>query len=377
MKRRKLISAMFLLSIFIVSTINIRAETELEHKPEDIEELSIIKIEDHDSYDKIIVDKNSDDADYKSIQKAVDGASDGSTIYVKEGSYSEIIHIDKKINLIGENKENTLINPESKKNSYAVKITAAGVKLSGFSISNDGPGLYTTGVKITASQTTIEDCNVFDTPVGIAVWSSNNIISNCTFWGCEDEGIVFLGSSTSECNNNLVTNCEFYNNCDGIELQYSSNNVISYCEFYDNTHAGIDAIGSSNNNNVISNCDLYDNEVFGIYLSRSSENQITQCMISNNQIMMSSSKNNTIDNCELESIYLRDTTLNIENCENLEESKIKTVNSVYEIYNKENVHAATISEKIENAKENYYSKFSSIFALLNLIRSRISNYLGM
>ena len=197
MKRRKLISVILLLSIFIVSTINVHAEAKLEHKPEDIEELSIIKDEDHDSYDKIIVDKNSDDADYKSIQKAVDGASAGSTIYVKEGTYSEIIHVYKKINLIGENKEKTFINPESKKNSYAVKITAAGVKLSGFGISNDGPGLYTTGVKITASQTTIEDCNVFNTPVGIAVWSSNNIISNCTFWGCEDEGIVFLGISIS------------------------------------------------------------------------------------------------------------------------------------------------------------------------------------
>ncbi len=270
----------------------------------------------------------------------------------------------------------TFINPESKKNSYAVKISVTGVKLSGFSISNDGPGLYTTGVKVTASQTTIGNCNIFDTPIGIAVWSSGNIISNCTFWGCEDEGIAFLGSSTSECKYNLVTYSEFYENCDGIELQYSSNNVISYCIFYDNTHAGIDVIGSSNNNNVISNCELYDNEAFGIYLSKSAENQITQCVISNNQIMMSSSKNNTIDSCELESIYLRDTTLNIENCESLEESKIKTVNSVYEIYNEENVHA-TISEKIENARENYYSKFSSIFALLNEIKSRISNYFSM
>ena len=91
---------------------------------------------------------------------------------------------------------------------------------------------------------------------------------------------------------------------------------------------------------------------------------------------MSSSKNNTIDSCELGSIYLRDTTLSIENCENFEESKIKTINSVYEIYNEVNVHA-TISEKIENAKEIYYSKFSSIFDLLNDIKSRISNYFGM
>ena len=93
--------------------------------------------------------------------------------------------------------------------------------------------------------------------------------------------------------------------------------------------------------------------------------------------MMSSSKDNTIDNCELESIYLRDTSVNIENCENFEESKIKAVNSVYEIDNEENAYAAAISEKVENAKEIYYNKFSSIFTLLNTIKSRIRNYLGM
>lgn len=373
MKRRKLISAMFLLSIFIVSTINIRAETKLEHEPEDIEELSIIKDEDHDSYDKIIVDKNSDDADYKSIQEAIYGTSSGSTIYVKEGSYSEIIHVYKKINLIGENKEKTFINPESKKNAYAVKITAAGVKLSGFSISNDGPGLYTTGVKIIASQTTIEDCNVFDTPVGIAVWSSNNIISNCSFWGCEDEGIVFLGSFTSECNDNLVTNCDFYNNCDGIELQYSSNNVISYCKFYDNTHAGIDAIGSSNNNNVISNCDLYDNEVFGIYLSRSSGNQIKACSIEKNQIMMYNVEDTLIEDSEVESMYLVNAKVTVKNCKNLAVSKVKAINSDYSINNAESVEN-TLEENHTGVKGFFFSNILNFIRLrLEIIKGRIFN----
>jgi parallel beta-helix repeat protein len=362
MKGRKWLGATILLSLFIVSAINVHAEDKLEKISEDIEELSIIKNEYYTSLSKIIVDKVSDDASYKSIQKAIDDALDGSTIFVKEGTYNEIVFIYKKINLIGENKEKTFICPESKKNGYAIAITAADVKISGFSVSNNGSGLYTTGIKIVVPNTTIEDCIVFDTPVGIAVWSSKNIISNCTFYDCNDEGIAFLGSSTSDCNNNMVTNCEFYDNCDGIELQYSSNNIISYCKFYDNIHAGIDAIGSSNNN-VISNCNLYDNDAFGIYLSRSSENQITQCMISNSQIMMSSSIDNTIDDCDLKSIYLRDATLKIENCENFEESKIKTVNSVYEIYNEENEENKPVSYKKENG--------FSLSTILDQIRFRL------
>jgi parallel beta-helix repeat protein len=374
MKGRKWIVALFLLSNFIILEMNIQAEGVLEHWPEE-EKLRGVKK--NDDFGRMIVDKNSDDSNYRSIQKAIDDAQSGSTIYVKSGTYSEILVINKKINLIGEDRNTTYINPESKKNGYAAKITANGVRLNGFSINNKGPGLYTMGIKISASQTEIEDCNIFNTPVGIAIWSSENIISNCEFWGCQDEGIAFLGSSISECNGNIITGCKFYDNCDGIELQYSSNNVISHCEFYDNSHAGIDAIGSSNNNNIISHCDLYDNDAFGIYLSRSSENQITQCKISNNQIMISSSKDNTVDNCELESIYLRDTTLNIENCEKIEESKIKTVNSVYEIDNEEDVNSVTVSEKVENGKETYYNKFSSFFTLLNLIKSYIRNYLGM
>ena len=343
--------------------MSISADGTLGHE----EEPDIIKNSNDDSADKIIVDKN-DDTHYKSIQKAIDHAQSGSTIYVKEGEYSEIVNINKKIHLIGEGRDKTLINPESQKNKYAVGIRAAGVKLSGFGITNKGPGLYTTGIRICSSQTEIEDCNIFDTPVGIAIWSSENTISNCEFWGCKDEGIVFLGSSSNECNNNVVTNCTFYDNCDGIELQYSSNNTISHCEFYDNTHAGIDAIGSSNNNNIISNCDIYDNEVFGIYISRSSGNQITNCSIYQNQIMISNSENTSIDECELEGIYLRDSAIIIKNCKSLDVSKIKTTNSNYTIYNEESVENKLDTNTKEDTiiNEDFF-----IFDILNLIKIRL------
>jgi len=241
------------------------------------------------------VDKNGG-ADYNSIQEAIDNAEDGFTIYVKSGTYSEIIEIKKQINLIGE--DDTLINPISKKNKYAVRLGASGVMLRGFSITNGAPGLYASGIRVTASGTQILDCKIYDNPVGIAIWTSDNIIDNCIFWNCKDEGIALLGSSYSDCNNNLITNSVFYDNCDGIELQYSSGNTISNCEFYDNTHTGIDAIASSNNNNKISNCEIYNNEVHGIYFSSSSDNQIIDCYLSGNEdgdiVENKNSKNNQI-----------------------------------------------------------------------------------
>ncbi|MCK4365850.1 MAG: right-handed parallel beta-helix repeat-containing protein [Thermoplasmatales archaeon] len=246
---------------------------------------------------RIIVDKNGN-GDYKTIQDAVNNAEPGSIIYVKNGEYKEIIDIKKQITLIGEDKDYTLINPISDKNKYAVRLGAPGLILKGLSIKNGAPGLYTSAIRVTSSNTEIRDCNIYETPVGIVVWTSNNIIDNCNFWACTDEGIALIGTSYSDCSNNKITNCVFRENCDGIELQFSSSNTITDCTIYDNSHTGIDAISSSNDNNIISNCEIYNNEVHGIYLSSSSENQIIDCSIYDNDdgniIMRGNSENNQI-----------------------------------------------------------------------------------
>ena len=331
MRRRRYLLALLLISIFLTTTINVNAEERLENKTE-LEKNQII--DDTHIYTKIIVDKNDKTA-YQSIQEAINSAATDSTIYIKNGYYNEILNIRKRINIIGENKEKTIINPTTKKNSYVIRIAVEGVKISNIGIQNQGPGIYSTGIKVSARETTISNCDIFDTAIGIALWSSNNTISNCRFWGCEDEGIAFLGSYSNQCNNNIVTNCEFFNNCDGIELQYSSNNRISSCKFYDNSHAGIDAIGSANNNNKIINCEINNNKVFGIYMSRSSGNQMTNCSLTDNKIMTTGSKDNTITDCSLGTVYLTDDSqMSIMDCEDLDESKIKTINSEYEIKNK-------------------------------------------
>ncbi|MCK5635862.1 MAG: right-handed parallel beta-helix repeat-containing protein [Thermoplasmatales archaeon] len=284
MKRRIKITAISLIAFILAELAMVTGvyAQEIELEPQDYH---------------IIVDKNGN-GDYKTIQDAVNNAEPGSIIYVKNGEYNEIIDIKKQITLIGEDKDYTLINPISDKNKYAVRLGAPGVILKSLSIKNGAPGLYTSAVRVTSSNTEIRDCNFYETPVGIVIWTSNNIIDNCNFWDCTDEGIALIGTSYSDCSYNKITNCVFYDNCDGIELQYSSNNVISNCTIYDNSHTGIDAISSSNDNNIISNCEIYSNEVHGIYLSSSSENQIIECSIYDNDdgniIMRGNSENNQI-----------------------------------------------------------------------------------
>jgi len=247
----------------------------------------------------VVIDRNENKA-FTSIQEAIDNAPDGSTILVKPGVYNEILNIKKKITLQGEDKENTIINPISENNKYGIRLGSPGIIIKNLSISNGGPGLYTTAIKVVVNNVIIEDCNIYDTPIGVAIFTSKNTIKNCEIWGCKDEGIALIGTEFSDCSENKIINCKFHDNCDGIELQYSSDNKIIDCEIFNNTHTGIDAISSKNDRNEIINCKIYNNTVHGIYLHSSSENQISDCIFSNNLdgdiIEVKNSQNNQIIN---------------------------------------------------------------------------------
>lgn len=56
----------------------------------------------------IIVDKDGN-GDYTSIQDAVDNAKDCDTIYIKDGTYTETVIIDKYIHLVGQSKHGTIL----------------------------------------------------------------------------------------------------------------------------------------------------------------------------------------------------------------------------------------------------------------------------
>ena len=237
----------------------------------------------------IYVDDDGD-ANYTSIQEAVDVANDGDTIYVYSGIYYENLVVNKTINLIGEDKENSIIDGGG--NNSVVIISIDGVSISKFTIQNSGSNWHDAGFTINSGQNVIAE----------------NIINNC------NDGIYvdFLGLPSTD---NTISRNAISNNDYGIWLGALHFNNVNDNIITDNHLAGI-YILQSNSNNVTGNT-ITDNgdekEGYGIYVSGAFYNNISGNTVLNNTlsgIEIAGSYwhkviDNTIKNHAKNGVYLR------------------------------------------------------------------------
>ena len=193
---------------------------------------------------------------YTSIQDAIDAASDGDTVFVYDDSspYYENVIVDKSINVIGEDKDSTVINGSKLDSSLnTVNITADNVYIHGFSINDNSGYYYQAAIMIVGDHTTVSNCKI----------QNNNWI-----------GISLLGSSYSQ-----IFDCELYNNLIAIYLIDSNENEIRDCLCHENSD-DILLFQNSHNNQII-NCTCIGNGFSGIHIQHSSGNQIVNCTIHN------------------------------------------------------------------------------------------------
>lgn len=218
-------------------------------------------------------------ADYIRIQDAIDNASDGDTVYVYSGTYKENVVINKRVNLIGEHKETTIIDGGGKED--VVYVCVNHVNVSNLTITNSGSGWDDAGIKLNSFYTMVTKCIIKNNDFGVYLdHSSNNQITDCNIFS-NDIGIITVCSS-----NNTITGCDIQFNRDyGVKLFYSSNyNEITDCIISSND-GGILMISSSNN--LIENCSVYLNEYDGViitgeYHAHSSYNKIIHSAICSN-----------------------------------------------------------------------------------------------
>ena len=192
----------------------------------------------------------SESGNYSSIQEAIDNANNGDTIFVYDDSspYYENIVIDVTIDLIGEDRDTTIIDGSGA--DYVVVINSPGVRITGFTVRNAG-GMQGTGLRIN---------------------SDNNEIHGNILTANKKQALHAFSSSYNTIFDNIISE----NNDWAVAMYISSgsHNFIHDCEITDTFGGTGIVLARSNYNNISNNyissisrsIDLYDasyNEVFG------------------------------------------------------------------------------------------------------------------
>ena len=81
---------------------------------------------------------------YTKIQYAIENSSNSDTVFVYNGTYYENVYIDKSIDLIGENKDTTIVDGSG--TDKVIHAVASEVYISGFSLQNSGTSFYDSGI---------------------------------------------------------------------------------------------------------------------------------------------------------------------------------------------------------------------------------------
>jgi len=253
---------------------------------------------------------------YSSIQDAIDNASDEDTIFVYKGCYEsdDNIKINKTIRLIGEDKEDTVIYRN------LIDIVVSNVYISGFTLLNGSDITIQSTSSIISNNNKIHD-NIFKSNEslygmgGISIYnSSNNIVSNNSFFNCGILMDVFDVSCQADSKNNSIYNNTVddkplvYFEYDSDEIIYNAGQIILYhCKNItinsleiSYTSIGIQLIDCDNCH--ILRCELTNNLLGGMAFNNVSNSSISGNIIKNGALgtTLVNSRNNSILNNSFE-----------------------------------------------------------------------------
>jgi parallel beta-helix repeat protein len=216
---------------------------------------------------------------YTRIQDAIMASKSGDTIFVYSGTYYENVLVDKTLVLVGEEKENTII--DGNKTDDVIKIVSDHVIINGFTIRNSGNDSdpedtlnSDSGVDIQSNFVTISNNIISNNLIGLStrgISSKNNLIinNNLFLYNNKNENKDSLAISCYGCylmytDYSKIYNNEFYYNANGIRFSYSD-----YNEIYDNK--------------IIN---LTSNHGYGIYIKTSNYNIFSNNYIKNTSVGM-------------------------------------------------------------------------------------------
>ena len=237
-----------------------------------------------ETFGKTITVDDDGGADYTRIQDAIDNASDGDTVFVYNGIYYENLNVNKILNLIGEDKDSTIIDGENKDD--VIKIFEDNVKIEKFSIRNCKNDYRFSGVNFDSNNNFLLDCNIYDNYWGVLCYGDDNYISNNNIFD-NGRGIMLSGA-----NQNMIDNNRISENYGGIYVSHSDRNLIVENEIlnhnsdnYPDSHTpGEGILVQYSDDNVISLNNISSNEI-GLMIVYSDNHDIFNNNIENNNIL--------------------------------------------------------------------------------------------
>jgi parallel beta-helix repeat protein len=227
---------------------------------------------------------------YTKIQDAINNASNGDTVFVYNGTYYENVVIDKSINLIGEDRNSTIIDGVGIGN--VITITDDNTLLKNFTIQNGGYYPFYALVKITSNNNTISNNTVIHAFHGI--WLNNSDLNDVSgnYITLSGYGGICLKDHSEY---NIISKNIIYDagGGGGIQFEGSNNNTI-IDNYVSDTQTGIQ-IGDSSINTIEKNT-LFNNSI-GLYLTNSYNNFFNYNTIETNNnygVFIYDSNNNVI-----------------------------------------------------------------------------------
>ena len=191
---------------------------------------------------------------YSSIQVAINNAVDGDTIFIFDDSspYYENLVVDKTINIIGENRDTTVINGNNA--GDVILIINASVKINYVTVTNSGGGPLDAGIQIDNKKyCRIKECKAVSNSIGIFLDNSDssyieqNIFSSNNLYGTYLLNSDYVIVSDNICNNNNI----------GIFLSSSDEGLIRYNDCLNNIIAGINTSNGCDDFTLLSNVCKY------------------------------------------------------------------------------------------------------------------------
>lgn len=218
---------------------------------------------------------------YNTIQEAVNNASNGNTIRVWAGEYSEKVVVETSVNIIGNGSGETILKGDRKGIAMRFK------EISGCSVVNLTIDNYSVGIELeesdymTISNTSFLLCGTSAIYLGESDFS---IINNSTFENCGSEGILIKGNYNSiqgnsfndmdtgiifnSCGSNTISENSIENCRYGIYMYQSTNgNSLTFNRILDNKY-GIYVRSTTDHNSFIGN-EIFGNE-FGLFIENTS-----------------------------------------------------------------------------------------------------------